>query len=148
MRWVGLVGLALALALGIDLAQRLLASDRVQWQAWEATTTELTPVGHTPGPAADQPRRLVRFTADWCPPCRAMEKSVFSRRDVADAIHARFRPVEVDLTAPTPRQASIAQRYGVATIPTLLVLDDRGRELGRLDAATDAETFLDWLNRH
>ncbi|MEM9881770.1 MAG: thioredoxin fold domain-containing protein [Planctomycetota bacterium] len=144
LRWAAVVAVALVLALGIDLGKRALASDRVQWQTWASGNGNGLDVAAV-GSAGAPPLRLVRFTADWCGPCQDMKADVFSRRDVADAIHAGFRPVSVDLTAPAPRDAALAQRYAVDFIPTLLVLDPSGLVRGRYTEPRDPDGLLDWL---
>lgn len=143
-RWLLVVALGLGGALTIDLARQALAADRVAWRnvdapvdAFLATDTE---------PEAIKPL-LLRFTADWCGPCRTMEANVFSRANVADAIHARFEPLLIDLTAPGEAERTWAERYGVNVIPTMLIVDAEGREHARLTGGIDAEAFMAWLDR-
>ncbi|GGU70838.1 thioredoxin [Streptomyces litmocidini] len=57
---------------------------------------------------------LVKFTAQWCPPCRQM-KPVLGAIAAEEA--ARLRIVEVDVD----RSPATAQRYGVLGTPTFMV---------------------------
>ncbi len=66
---------------------------------------------------------LVKFTGAWCPPCRALEPTL-------DAI-AAARPSLIVLTVDVDEQQLLAQRYGVRTVPTLLLFRD-GRPAGQV----------------
>ena len=91
---------------------------------------------------------LVRFTADWCPPCRRMRAEVFTREDVAAAVSPGFHAVSVDLTRPDAAARALAARHGVESIPSFLVLGPDGRERGRLVGYADAARFRRFLDRH
>ena len=65
---------------------------------------------------AEQPT-LVDFYADWCGPCRAMGPVVDELANDVDG-HANVVKVNVD-DAP-----EVASRYGVASIPTFVVVRD------------------------
>lgn len=154
VRWGFVVMLGLGVALVIDLTRQTLATDRVQWAELDAVdqwTAAITPVSATATgtfAASEAPRpRLVRFTADWCPPCLSMKSQVFSKASVADAIHERFDAYSVDLTQPNADQEALGQRYRILYLPTLLITDGQGREVARLDKAADAAAFTDWLER-
>ncbi|HXG23330.1 MAG TPA: thioredoxin family protein, partial [Chthonomonadales bacterium] len=60
---------------------------------------------------------LVAFYADWCGPCKLMEKTTFRDRRVA-ALMARCICVRVDID----RNENIARKFGVNSIPRLLVI--------------------------
>ncbi len=64
---------------------------------------------------------LLNFSADWCAPCRAMKPTL-------EALRAKGYPVrKVDVE----REPALAQRLGVTSLPTFVMLAD-GREVGRL----------------
>lgn len=67
---------------------------------------------------------LVDFTAAWCAPCRVIG-SVLAALVDDYAGRARFVAVDVD------REQVLAQRFGVRSMPTLVLLRD-GREVGRV----------------
>ena len=58
---------------------------------------------------------LVDFYADWCPPCRQLHPNL---GQVARAYPGTLKVVQVDVS----RNRTLARRYGVSVIPTLLVI--------------------------
>ncbi len=66
---------------------------------------------------------LVDFTADWCPPCIAMQHDVWPDPSVGRSLTERYVPLVVDVD----RNGAVASRFDVSGIPTVLVLDADGR---------------------
>lgn len=58
---------------------------------------------------------LVEFTAMWCMPCRMLEPVL---QQLARSYAGRVRVMSVD----TDRQPSLAERFEVRTVPTLLLM--------------------------
>ena len=56
---------------------------------------------------------LVKFTAAWCPPCRALQPTL--------EVVAKDRPGLQVLSVDVDEQQATAQRFGVRALPTLLV---------------------------
>jgi thioredoxin len=67
---------------------------------------------------------LLDFTAEWCAPCRTMAP-ILTSLATQYAGRARFVAVDVD------REQVLAERFGVRSMPTMVVLRD-GREVGRI----------------
>jgi uncharacterized protein YyaL (SSP411 family) len=70
---------------------------------------------------------LFDFTADWCPPCRAMQREMFADREIAGWIEKEFVPVRVlDRQREEGRNpaevASLQERYSISSFPTLVVV--------------------------
>lgn len=86
---------------------------------------------------------FIDLYASWCPPCRMMEKQVFSRKDVGEFMDQRFVAAKYDTDKTTGRE--LLKKYGSGSIPLYLVFDTRGELLGRITGAADAETFMDNL---
>ena len=82
---------------------------------------------------------LVDFWAPWCGPCRMMAP-VLDRTAAQRATALRVAKVNTD------EQPQLASRFGIRSIPTLILFRD-GRELARQSGALDAARLSDWLDR-
>nr|MDT0663417.1 thioredoxin [Micromonospora sp. DSM 115978] len=69
--------------------------------------------------ASDRPV-VVDFWADWCPPCKAISKSL---AELADEFGDRMTVLTLD----TDENPDVTRTYGVMSLPTLLVF--RGGEV-------------------
>lgn len=86
---------------------------------------------------------FIDLYASWCPPCRMMERQVFSRKDVGEFMDQRFVAAKYDVDKTTGRE--LMKKYGEGSIPLYLVFDTQGEVLGRIQGAADAETFMENL---
>ena len=60
----------------------------------------------------------------------------------AGMLEPQFRLLKVD----TEREQALAARYGIRSIPTLMLFAD-GQEVDRLSGALDARGIVDWARR-
>ncbi len=80
---------------------------------------------------------LVDFWARWCGPCRALAPAL---DELVREASGRARVVRVDVD----ENAELAQRYGVSSIPCLVVFQD-GREVRRIVGLTPKACIADAL---
>jgi thioredoxin 2 len=80
---------------------------------------------------------VVDFWAQWCGPCRSMAPA-FERVAAETEPAARFAKLNTD------EAQDIGARYGIRSIPTLVVFKD-GKEVARQAGAMDAATLRRWL---
>lgn len=95
--------------------------------------------------AAGVKPRLLMFTADWCGPCQNFKGSVLSDDAVVTTVVGSCRFEMVDLTKWEGQPAEVATRYGVRSIPTLILVNSKGEEFGRYKGPHAAADFAYWL---
>lgn len=84
---------------------------------------------------------VVDVYADWCGPCRMMERKTFKDEKVQEKI-TDFIPLKVD----ADRQPDITERYGVTALPTTLVLNAQGGVLMSQPGYLSPHNFIVFLN--
>lgn len=80
---------------------------------------------------------VVDFWADWCGPCKMMAPAY---AQAAARLEPAFRFAKLD----TEAAPAVAARYGIRSIPTLIVFRG-GREVARQSGAMDAGSIARWL---
>lgn len=97
---------------------------------------------------------LVEFTgSDWCPPCIAMRKNVFSTKEFVQAASKNFILVELDFPKADKELADknkpLAEKYKIEGFPTVILLDSEGKEFNRFFASEFPKTkeFLEHLDK-
>lgn len=102
---------------------------------------------------AEKKSVLVEFTgSDWCPPCIAMRKNVFSKKEFIDAASKKFILVEIDLPKGDEelrkKNEPIAEKYKIEGFPTVVLFTPEGKEFTRFFASRFPKTddFLKHLD--
>lgn len=90
--------------------------------------------------AASRSNRLVliHFYADWCQPCKTMDRDVFSRADVATAVQNDFVPVKIN----ADHRPQTAKQYGVTALPTDVIITPDGQVVNRFSGRSDASQYV------
>jgi thioredoxin 2 len=83
---------------------------------------------------------VVDFWAAWCGPCHMMAPGFAA---AAPQVEPQARLVKVD----TERNRGLGMRYGVRSIPTLIVFR-QGQEHARIAGALPAPQLLSWIQQH
>ena len=82
---------------------------------------------------------VVDFWAPWCGPCLQMAPA-FEKAALAMPLKAQFIKVNTD------EQQTLGARYGIQSIPTLIVFKN-GKETDRISGAMDAGRLQNWVGQ-
>jgi thiol:disulfide interchange protein len=142
--------------------QRIAACLIAGWVAWQAAAAE--PQWLTDFAKAQQQARaekkliLLDFTgSDWCAPCKAQAKNVFSATEFLEYAKKNLVLVVVDFPAQTPQSEelkkanrALASRFDVGGIlPTVILLSPDGGQLYKKDGygGQSATAFIAELDK-
>jgi thioredoxin:protein disulfide reductase len=65
---------------------------------------------------------LIDFRADWCSACKMLDRHTWADPAVQGEIKARFVPLSLDLSDESTATDRLAKKYGIAGLPTVLVM--------------------------
>ncbi|MCG2829383.1 thioredoxin family protein [Methanothermobacter sp. K4] len=92
--------------------------------------------------ASKQNKRVILiFSASWCPSCRKLEDETLKNQDVLGKISENYIAAKIDVDS----DPSAASSYGIYVIPTTIILDSSGNEIGRREGYMAPEEFLSYL---
>jgi thiol-disulfide isomerase/thioredoxin/YHS domain-containing protein len=137
-----LFALALSLSVGSAVAAHVAAAELKPEVVWKTDFAA----------AQDEAKKLnrplvVHFHATWCGPCRKMEREVLNTAQVLKALDAGFIGVKVDVD----RNRAVAEKYGVTSMPTDLVIGPDGKVLSKSEGyqpdAGDRQKYISNITR-
>lgn len=83
---------------------------------------------------------FVDFYADWCEPCKLMEKEIFALPEVGEYFNKNF--VCCKLNVESPENKELVQKYKVNALPTMLFLNVKGVVLQTINGVREPAGFL------
>ena len=97
--------------------------ERLSWVPYNEKSLTMAEGNQTPV--------IVDFSAEWCGPCRIMEREVFSDPKVME-LGRHFVLLRMDLTRTHPDQARILEKHDIKGVPTVIFINREGVERKRL----------------
>ena len=79
-------------------------------------------------------KKILRFTASWCGPCKTLAKTLESVET-----NIPIEVIDVDV------HNDIAAEYGIRGVPTLVMLEDN-IEIKRMSGTKPQEQLNEWVN--
>ncbi|HQE95640.1 MAG TPA: thioredoxin family protein, partial [Candidatus Marinimicrobia bacterium] len=92
---------------------------------------------------------LLDFYADWCIPCKELNKYTFSDPEVIH-LSQNFALFQIDLTGNvTPEIQTLLEKYAIKGVPTIIFINRDGREIEdlRLLGFEKADSFIRRMHR-
>ena len=81
---------------------------------------------------------IIDFYADWCGPCKMMSPIV---DEIAEELKDKIKVGKIN----TDENINLAEKYGIMSIPTILVIKD-GNVIKTFIGVTDKATIINELN--
>ena len=120
-RITGIVAIALSLVL---ILSSLFQGPGVSWKSYSQLNLKEVTTSKKP--------TIIDFYADWCTPCRNLERKTFHDAKVVKESE-KFLMIKVDLTKKGDTDpAQLLDKYHVKGVPTVIFLDSRGNEIKEL----------------
>ena len=80
--------------------------------------------------------KAIKFYAEWCQPCKMLTRIM---EDASDQITTTIEHIDIDNDMQT------AIKYGVRGVPTMVLVDDDGKELGRKVGMMNEQELITFL---
>lgn len=89
---------------------------------------------------------FVEFYADWCSPCKWMEKTTFADPTVIKTLNENYIPIKVNID--DFDGYGWKKEYNVSTLPTILIFNSSGRLVDRVEETMSAKELSGLLEVH
>lgn len=90
---------------------------------------------------------IIDFYADWCIPCKELDAITFADPKVIE-LSKEFGTFKADMTKSlSPEVSALREKYKIVGVPTVLILDNNGKEINRITGFLSADEFYQMLNK-
>ena len=83
--------------------------------------------------------RVLKFSASWCNPCKNLQKSLQENEDVL-----KYKVEDIDID----ESLEESQKYGIRSVPTIVLLDDDNKEVARSTDIKSANQLREWTDNN
>lgn len=80
--------------------------------------------------------KVLKFYAGWCQPCKMLTRIV---EDAGEKITLPIENIDVD------ENLDLAKKYGIRGVPTMIIVDDEGKEVKRQSGMMMEEELIKFL---
>jgi len=89
---------------------------------------------------------FVEFYADWCTPCKWMDKTTFQNEAVVSQLNTNYVPLKLDIESNEGQD--LKKQYDVNILPTILIFNSQGRMIERIEKTLSSESMVSMLSFH
>lgn len=89
---------------------------------------------------------FMEFSASYCTPCRIMDEYTFTNPAVIGRMNSSYVPVKVDIQSFDG--FDLKNQYKVTVLPTIIILDSKGRQVARYEETMGATKLSAVLDKH
>jgi len=125
-------GILFLIALGFDYWP---TSNPIEWKSLEAARAEARELNKP---------LFIDVYADWCVPCKNMDRFVFPDDSVRNILTTRYARARVNIDDPVLGD-SVRKRFFINAVPTYIILTPGGRERKRHLGFFEKSGFIEWL---
>ena len=81
--------------------------------------------------------KLLKFHATWCQPCKMLSRVI---EDAGDKITMPMEEIDID------QNRDLAIQYGIRGVPTLVIVDEEGKEVSRKSGMLMENQLMEFLS--
>ena len=89
---------------------------------------------------------FVDFYAGYCTPCKIMDEHTFTQPEVNNKLSASYVPLKVDIESFDGYD--LKNQYQVTVLPTLLILDSKGKLIARYEESMGGAALIKILDKY
>ena len=89
---------------------------------------------------------FVEFYADWCTPCKWMDKTTFRDQDVVNMMNSNYVALKLDIE--TEEGSDLKNQYSVRMLPTIIIFNANGEMIERVEKTLSPESMKSLLSFH
>lgn len=89
---------------------------------------------------------FVEFYADWCTPCKWMDKTTFKNTDVVDLMNTNYVALKMDIE--NDEGSELKSQYSVRMLPTILIFNSAGKMVDRIEKTLSSDSMVSLLSFH
>lgn len=89
---------------------------------------------------------FVEFYADWCTPCKWMDKTTFRNTDVVTLLNTNYVPLKLDIES--EEGTALKEKFSVRMLPTILIFNSKGEMVERVEKTLSSESMVSLLDFH
>ena len=89
---------------------------------------------------------FLEFWANYCTPCKVMEEYTYKDPSVIERMKGNYIPVKVNIQSFDG--FDLKNQYKVTVLPTIIILDSKGRQVARYEESMSATQLNTVLDKH